>query len=254
MGTLESGAKMQHSERGEDQLNKLENASRELASVIRALAAESDVKNKLVVAKSGAKLLKRPDFVWHELLLSFATMGNSRGAEGLMRTPVNYRRVTFPSLLKKRSSQSRLDELRTVLHLATVRMPDKKASWLADAFERIRTAGGPSRVKKDLLARNGREGKIAFWREFKGIGEKYSRNIMMDIYHPEFRDSIAIDQRIKKVSRTLGLRFGSYEEEEQFYRGVARQAGVNSWELDRMLYGFRDQIISELGKHGKSAA
>jgi hypothetical protein len=96
---------MQHSERsGEDQLNKLENASRELASVIRALAAESDVKNKLVVAKSGAKLLKRPDFVWYELLLSFATMGNSRGAEGLMRTPANYRRVTFPSLLKKRSS------------------------------------------------------------------------------------------------------------------------------------------------------
>jgi hypothetical protein len=61
MGTLESGAKMQHSERsGEDQLNKLKNASRELASVIRGLAAESDVKNKLVVAKSGAKLLKRP--------------------------------------------------------------------------------------------------------------------------------------------------------------------------------------------------
>jgi hypothetical protein len=133
-------------------------------------------------------------------------------------------------------------------------MPDKKASWLADAFERIMTAGGPSRVKKDLLTRNGREGKMAFWREFRGIGEKYSRNIMMDIYHPEFRDSIAIDQRIKKVSRILGVRFGTYEEEEQFYRVVARQAGVNGWELDRMLYGFRDKIISELGKHGKRAA
>ena len=46
---------------------------------------------------------------------------------------------------------------------------------------------------------------MAFSREFKGIGAKYSRNIMMDTYHPEFRDSIAIDQRIKKVSRTLGL-------------------------------------------------
>ena len=72
--------------------------------------------------------------------------------------------VTFPSLLKKRSSRSRLDELRTVLHLAKVRMPDKKASWLADAFERIRSAGGPIRIKKDLLTRDGREGKISFWR------------------------------------------------------------------------------------------
>ena len=87
---------MQHSERtGENQLNKLKNASRQLASVIRGLAAESDVKNKLVVAKLGAKLLKRPDFVWYELLLSFGTMGNSRGAEGLMRTPANYSRVSI---------------------------------------------------------------------------------------------------------------------------------------------------------------
>jgi hypothetical protein len=126
----------------------LENASRELASVIRSLAAEADVKNKLVVGKSNANLLKRSDFVWHELLGSFATMGNSRGAEGLMRTPANYQRVTFPSLLKKRSAQSRLNELRTVLRLAKVRMADKKASWLADAFERIAKAGGPSSVKK----------------------------------------------------------------------------------------------------------
>src|SRR5258708_28670434 len=112
--------------------------------------------------------------------------GNSRGSEGLMRTPANYQRVTFPSLLNKRSARSRLNELRAVLRLAKVRMPDKKAGWLADAFEQIATAGGPSRVKKELLTRDGREGKIAFWLEFKGIGKKYSRNIMMDVYHPEF--------------------------------------------------------------------
>jgi hypothetical protein len=226
----------------------LENASRELASVIRVLTAEADVKNKLAIKKAGAALLERPDFVWHELLLSFSTMGNSRGAEGLIRTPANYERVTFRSLQKKRSAQSRLDELKTVLHLAKVRMADKKANWLADAFDRIAAAGGPNHVKKDLLARQGRDGKIAFWREFKGIGKKYSRNIMMDVYHPEFRDSIAIDQRIKKISQTLGLRFrpDEYDEEEQFYRGVASRAGVNGWELDRILYSFRDRVIDRL--------
>ena len=133
-----------------------------------------------------------------------------------MRTPANYQRVTFPSLLNKRSARSRLNELRAVLRLAKVRMPDKKAGWLADAFEQIATAGGPSRVKKELLTRDGREGKIAFWLEFKGIGKKYSRNIMMDVYHPEFHDSIAIDQRIKKISLTLGRVFGLMKKRNSF--------------------------------------
>ncbi len=103
-----------------------------------------------------------------------------------------------------------------MLRLAKVRMADKKAGWLADAFEQIATAGGPSRVKKDLLTRDGREGKIAFWLEFKGIGKKYSRNIMMDVYHPEFHDSIAIDQRIKKISLTLGRVFGLMKKRNSF--------------------------------------
>jgi len=73
--------------------------------------------------------LKRADFIWHELLLlSFATMGNSRGAEGLIRDRKNYKRVTFDALKRKRTKKGRLNELRTVLRAAKVRMPDKKAA------------------------------------------------------------------------------------------------------------------------------
>src|ERR1700751_2251009 len=62
--------------------------------------------------------------------------------------------------------------------------------------------------------------------QFKGIGPKYARNILMIVYHPDFRQSIAVDERIKSVSRELGLSFGSYDEEEQFYVNVAARAGL----------------------------
>ncbi|HYL31506.1 MAG TPA: hypothetical protein VEU27_16450 [Gemmatimonadales bacterium] len=57
---------------------------------------------------------------------------------------------------------------------------------------------------------------------------------MMDVYHEEFRDSIAVDGRISAISAVLGLRFTSYAEEEAFYIEVAKEAGLNGWELDRL--------------------
>ena len=54
-----------------------------------------------------------------------------------------------------------------------------------------------------------------------GIGDKYARNIMMDVYHEDFRDSIAVDARIKAVSERLGLSFASYSGP----RGVLPECG-----------------------------
>jgi len=54
-----------------------------------------------------------------------------------------------------------------------------------------------------------------------GIGEKYARNIMMDVYHEDFRDSIAIDSRILAISAKWGLRFKSFSDHEAFYLAVA---------------------------------
>ena len=221
-------------------------ASTQLARVIRCFLIRADVQAKLKEGKLKAKRLKRPDFVWDELLRSFSTMGNSRGAEGLIRNADNYRRVAFSTISKLPLQQSRLKELKAVLRISKVRMPDRKAQWLAKAFDRILKAGGLRAIKRDLLTRVGRNGKIEFWRQFDGIGEKYSRNIMMDVYHPEFRDCIAIDQRIKKISGVLGLEFGTYQQEEQFYQSVARRAHISCWELDRILYGFRDDVIRSL--------
>jgi hypothetical protein len=82
---------------------------------------------------------------------------------------------------------------------------------------------------------------------FPGIGPKYARNIMMDVYHDDFRESIALDVRIQAISKALGLSFPSYAAQEQFYLDVAHEAGLNGWELDRLLFNFRQVVMQRLG-------
>jgi hypothetical protein len=232
---------------------KLARARRDLAFVVKTLARRDDVRHKLAELKNGSGDLDRGDFVWHKLLTSFATMGNSRGAQGLIRTPENYRRVTFDAL-KQKSRRDLIKELRTVLQTAKVRMPEKKAIWLTNNYDRIVDLGGLERAKAELMRRPGSAGKIQFWQEFDGIGPKYARNIMMDVYHPEFRNCIAVDQRVKNLSRLLELKFANYDEEEHFYLDIASRAGLTGWVLDRILYWFLKDVIAGLQDRADVAA
>ena len=94
--------------------------------------------------KHGDRLNVQKLYEWDPNVFPGWTMGNSRGPQGSMRTPANYDGVLFTSSLKKRSARTRLGEWRTVLRLANVRMPDKET-------------------------RDGREGKIGFWREHAAV-------------------------------------------------------------------------------------
>jgi len=219
-----------------------------LVPIVKRLARHAEVKSKLAEGRKRREKLDRPDFVWHELLGSFATMGSSAGAKGLIHNKANYRRVKFEVLRRKGTKSARLAEFRKVLHKAGVRWPEKKSVWLAENFDLVAKLGGPRKARARLLGCEGREAMIEFWRQFKGLrtSEKYARNIMMDCYHPDFRNCIAVDARIKGISRALGLSFQTYEEEENFYLDVAEKAGLDGWALDRMMYGFRDCILDAI--------
>ena len=218
-------------------------AQARLISVVRQLAAEKRV--ELDRHKENHADIARPDFLWHYLLQSFATMGRSAGWHGLIGNPTNYNRVTY-SALEALPAADRLRVAQEVCRAAKVRMPDIKAGYILGCFERIRGIGGLEAAKARLLAQHGREAKIQWLKAMPGIGDKYARNIMMDVYHEDFRDSIAVDARIKSVSETLGLVFASYSAHEAFYLDVARQAGLNGWELDRLLYNFLGEVQSRL--------
>jgi len=188
-----------------------------------------------------------PDLIWELLLLSFSSMGNSSGMR-LVQTPELHDSVRF-DLLSKLGLDQRLARLRSTLKAAGVRWPNQKAGRLAENFDRIQREGGPESVKSKLSEQPGRDAKIKFLRTFRGIGDKYARNMMMDVYHEDFRESIAIDERIKKISKTLGLEFGTYDEAERFFLEIAHRAGINGWKLDRLLYLFTDQILASIAAY-----
>jgi len=70
-----------------------------------------------------------------------------------------------------------------------------------------------------------------------------TRNIMMDVYHEDFRYSIAIDDRIKKILNSWNYEIRNYDEAEQFLLEIAERAKLNGWELDRLMYNFKDEFI-----------
>ena len=110
--------------------------------------------------------------------------------------------------------------------------------------------GGISRANQIAFAQPDRTRKIAFLKRFDGIGEKYSRNIWMDMYDPDFYDAVAIDDRIKKVSAALGVSFKRYEDHERYYQSLAKEVGLQSWELDRVLYWFLPDVLNSIsGPH-----
>lgn len=214
-------------------------AQSRLAEVIRSLAAEK--RSTLEQLKAGHTGLKRPDFIWHYLLQSFSTMGRAAGWHDLIGNEQNYRRVTYEAI-QALPRELRGPHIRLVFQQAKIRMPNRKARFILGCFELIEELGGLGQTKAKLLAELGREGKIRFLDSFPGIGPKYARNIMMDVYHEDFYDSIAIDSRIQAISARLGVSFSSYEEHEAFYLRVAQEAGVNGWELDRLLFNFRHEV------------
>jgi alpha-glucosidase (family GH31 glycosyl hydrolase) len=86
-----------------------------------------------------------------------------------------------------------------------------------------------------------------FLKRFKGIGDKYARNIWMDMCDRDFCDTVAIDERIQHVSEVLGVRGLPYDEHEAVYQGIAREAGLEPWELDRILYWYTAEVLKVIG-------
>jgi hypothetical protein len=215
-------------------------ARKRLASVAEALAIEK--KADLDAWKAEHDQLVRSDFLWHYLLQSFATMGRAAGWHGLIGNQENYDKVRY-EVLAELTPEVRALRVEEVCGTAKIRMPGVKARYILGCFERVRELGGPEAAKQQLLNCTNRAGKIEFLQAFPGIGPKYARNIMMDVYHEDFRDSIAIDARIKSVSDAWGVSFDSYETHENFYLSAAAEAGLNGWELDRLMFNFKSAFL-----------
>src|SRR4051794_30589221 len=217
-----------------------------LLAVVRELA---DREHDTLEAKKAeaTRLLERQDLLWYLLLESLATWGRGGGWDGLIGNPANYSRVTFDAVAALPSDE-RADRLARVFREAGVRYANIKGQCLAACYERVVELGGPAQATRYFLGLQDRAEIIRFLGGFKGIGPKYVRSIPMDIYHPAFRDAIAIDARILRISRALDLPYGprEYEPHEAYYLAVAQEAGLSNWELDRLLYEHYKEVLAAL--------
>jgi hypothetical protein len=217
------------------------------AMLIHALRQRTPEMEKRLfdMKQAGAELAKRTDLVWYLLLESASTLGNSRGYAGLFGNQPLLDSVSYAALVPL-ASKARRKRILTALQTAKVRMPKLKSIWLTDNFARIEKMGGVERATQMALALHSRQSKLEFMMAFHGIGPKYGRNIWMGLYDPDFRDAIAVDQRIINVTTALGCSFKRYPDYEAFYREVASEVGLEPWEVDRLLYWFTDHFIAAI--------
>jgi hypothetical protein len=185
-----------------------------------------------------------PESLWEGLVRSAGTWGNASAGLKLMRTPGFHKQLGWRALaaLGDRAREARM---LAALKRAGCRWPNRKARFLANSWARLKEMGGPGAAKRKLDSVPGRDGKIKFLLQFQGVGQKYARNMMMDGYHPDFRDSIAIDIRITEVLRKLGLP-STYPDAERFLVSAAHKAGLEGWEADRLLFLYKDEVLGRL--------
>jgi len=224
---------------------KKDSLSDNLISALRNIP--SYMREKIESLKDiGADLSKRNDIVWHMLVQSMSGMGNNRGYAKLILNKENYNKVSWETV-ERVPKDRRFTHIHSALTKATVRMPGQKASWLTRNFSQIEMMGGPAAARGRMRALQGRPAKLEFFKQFDGIGEKYGRNIWMDLCDPDFVDSIAIDTRLQKIYDGLGISTNNYSDAEQTMLGVARKAELTGWELDRLLFHFSEHFYEAIG-------
>lgn len=220
-------------------------AEERLTEAVERVLETTDADNRIEKQKRIAEQRReRPDTLWFELILSMSTWQGS-GGSNLATEEEYYSQVTHDKLLQM-SENERIQHLKDVLLDAGVNMHEKKSRYISSHVDRVESMGGLDAAQEEFESRDGKEAKMDFLKQFKGIGDKYARNIGMDLFHPDFRDTIALDTRIENVTDELDIEFESYEQEEEFYVAVADRLGITPWELDRILYRYTDEVIDEI--------
>jgi endonuclease III len=217
-----------------------------LSDAVRQVFERKEVTDKFCELKLHQSDFDDPNFVWNAIVVSASTMGNASGYERLIANPINRAKMDYEKVMNHLPAAERETYIAKVLKQAGVRFPNMKAAWLEKNLQILANEGGPVKMKEVLEEQSGTTGKVSYLTQFYGIGKKYGRNILMDVYHSDFRNCIAVDARMHSMSKHLELTFATYEAEEQFYLDVAKIAGVDGWELDRLIFHFGKEVRDKL--------
>lgn len=119
---------------------------------------------------------------------------------------------------------------------------------LLATLRRFHAVGGPDVVARTWSGHRQPATLLGWLKTFPMIGDKYARNMCMDVSHPLILDHIALDHRVNELcDRVEGApRSVPYKGREAWLRGVATALGVSCWHLDRLLFGRFDDLKTVL--------
>lgn len=193
----------------------------------------------------GQRLLERDDIVWY-LVISTAVTSQ---ADVIASPALTYEAVRDISI----SSFDPEEELaKILLGLGGIASGgNERAKALLRAHEQIEQEGGLQAVNEKLRAIEDRRSIYYFLQRF-GAGSRgpYTSanslyNPLDDLYSPAFHDQLEVTGELQSILDKLDLsRYSlptptpgekSTSAQEQFYRGVAEQVGLEPWLLERLL-------------------
>lgn len=224
-----------------------------LVDAVATVRDEQPVDETLQQLKEkGQRRWERDDVMWFELVLSHATLGGSWGAHIVVNDAGEIDEQRYGSVAFRTLDQIEKDQRERYLEArltGNVRLVPTKADRIERNFERIKEQyDDPLGAKEAFTEADGVEAKMKFLQQFTGIGEKYARNIPMDLYLEDSRQFIAVDSRVKGLLKETGYPVDerSYEDIEAHLQSVAANLAMEPWELDRTLYNFTDEVSATL--------
>jgi hypothetical protein len=186
--------------------------------------------------EAGTRLREQDGWAWYVFVQSYATNGGVRTWDAFLDDG-GAELIRWDALF---------GDLPDDVDAAAARLEALSRRFLAP--RRFHAVGGPDVVARTWNGHRQPATLLGWLKTFPMIGDKYARNMCMDVSHPLILDHIALDHRVNELcDRVEGApRSVPYKGREAWLRGVATELGVSCWHLDRLLFGRFDDLKTVL--------
>lgn len=196
--------------------------------------------------EAGTGLRERAGWAWDVFVQSYATNGGVRVWNGFLAEGgaelVRWDALFGDNPADVEAAAARLEALSH--RFLTPRWADRTRPALLITFRRFHAVGGPERMARTWNGHNQPDSLLRWLKTFPMIGDKYARNMCMDVSLPLMLDHIALDHRIHALCDLVegAPRRIPYRRREGWLRGIAGALGINGWYIDRLLFGRYEEI------------
>ena len=196
--------------------------------------------------EAGARLRRQDGWAWYVFVQSYGTNGGVRAWDAFLAQGgadlISWDALFAGAPDDADAAAARLEALSH--RFLSPRRASRTRPALLATFRRFHTVGGPGVVARTWMGHNRTETVLGWLKTFPMIGDKYARNMCMDVSHPLILDLIALDHRIHALCDLVegAPPYAPYRLREGWLRGIAGTLGVDCWHLDRLLFGRYEEI------------